>query len=72
MANASFEVQVFIDEQHRRCARALQEIAALADTGSDFHKKRFPKGTPSGWRLVDAMAEIAIDVVGYSRKDVEQ
>jgi len=68
MANAS-EVQVYIDKHHEQCVRALQLIAKLADTGSEEHKARFESrrlgdGTANGWRVAEAMREIAIDAVG--------
>lgn len=69
MASAS-EVQVFVDWHYRQCVRALQIIAMLADTGSDIHKKKFcpngeGDGIPNGWRVAEAMREIANDTVGY-------
>ena len=65
---SSAEVQVYIDDHYKQCVKALQRIALLADTGSDEHKKRFepdgPNGIPTGWRVAEAMREIANDVVG--------
>ena len=47
---------------------ALQRIALLADTYSDEHKERFhpggPNGIPTGWRVAEAMREVANDAVG--------
>ena len=46
---------------------ALQQIALLADTGSDLHKQTFGEldGThPPGWRVAEKMREIANDVLG--------
>jgi hypothetical protein len=66
---SSAAVQVFIDDHYRQCVEALQRIAQLADTGSDEHKKRFNPngegdGIANGWRVAEAMREIANDVVG--------
>ena len=68
MAN-SVAVQVFIDYHYRQCVAALQQIAQLADTGSELHKQRFqPNGkddrVANGWRVAEAMRETANDVVG--------
>jgi len=67
MADIS-SVQIFIDDHHKQCVRALQVIALLADTGSNEYKERFapdgPDGIPTGWRVAEAMREIANDVVG--------
>jgi hypothetical protein len=67
MANAA-SVQVFIDGHHKQCVRALQTIALLADTSSNEYKDRFdpdgPNGIPAGWRVAEAMREIANDTVG--------
>jgi hypothetical protein len=67
VADAS-SVQIFIDDHHKQCVRALQVIALLADTGSNEYKERFapdgPDGIPTGWRVAEAMREIANDVVG--------
>jgi hypothetical protein len=63
----SAQVQIFIDDHHKRCVKALQLIALLADTGSKEYKERF-EGTSvdlNGWRVADTMREIANDVVGY-------
>jgi hypothetical protein len=62
-------VQVFIDNHHKKCVAALQQIAQLADTGSELHKQRFQPngegdGIANGWRVAEAMREIANDVVG--------
>ena len=62
-------VQVFIDDHHKKCVAALQQIAQLADTGSELHKQRFQpngegNGIANGWRVAEAMREIANDVVG--------
>ncbi len=68
MANAN-EIQVCIDTHYKQCVMALQEIAQLADTGSKAHKERFQPnregdGIANGWRVAEAMREIANDVVG--------
>jgi hypothetical protein len=64
----SAQVQVFIDDHHKRCVKALQLIALLADTGSQEYKERFdpegPNGIPTGWRVAEAMREIANDTIG--------
>jgi hypothetical protein len=65
----SAQVQVFIDDHHKRCVKALQLIALLGDTGSNEYKDRFdpdgPNGIPAGWRVAEAMREVANDVIGY-------
>ena len=68
MASAA-KVQVFIDWHHKRCVEALQKIAMLADTGSDLHKERFNPngegdGIANGWRVAEAMRELANDAIG--------
>lgn len=68
MASA-VEVQVSIDAHYKQCVMALQQIAQLADTGSRAHKERFQPngegdGIANGWRVAEAMREIANDVVG--------
>jgi hypothetical protein len=55
-----------------RMRRALQLIAQLADTKSRAHKERFcpngeGDGIANGWRVAEAMREIANDVVGNDR-----
>lgn len=63
---SSVEVQVFIDDHYKQCVQALQQIALLADTGSRAYKERF-QGTivgDNGWRVAEAMREIANDAVG--------
>lgn len=60
-------IQVNIEEHYKQCVIALQNIAQLADTGSVLHKERFPAngegdGVVSGWRVAEAMREIAEDV----------
>ena len=62
-------VQVFIDDHHKKCVAALQQIAHLADTGSELHKQRFQPngesdGIPNGWRVVEAIRQIAVDAIG--------
>jgi hypothetical protein len=62
-------IQVNIDEHYKQCVMALQQIAQLADTGSKAHKERFQPngegdGIANGWRVAEAMREIANDVVG--------
>jgi len=62
-------IQVNIDEHYKQCVMALQNIAQLADTGSSLHKERFSPngegdGIANGWRVAEAMREIANDVVG--------
>jgi hypothetical protein len=54
---------------HRQCVKALQQIAQLADTGSKAHKERFcpngeGDGIANGWRVAEAMREVANNVVG--------
>jgi hypothetical protein len=54
---------------HRQCVQALQQIAQLADTGSKAHKERFcpngeGDGIANGWRVAEAMREVASSVVG--------
>jgi hypothetical protein len=54
---------------HRQCVKALQQIAQLADTGSKAHKERFcpngeGDGIANGWRVAEAMREVANSVVG--------
>ena len=68
MASAA-SIQVNIDEHYKQCVIALQQIAQLADTGSRAHKERFQRngegdGIANGWRVAEAMREIANDVVG--------
>jgi hypothetical protein len=65
----SAQVQVFIDARFKQCVSALQQIALLADTGSREHKERFGEsckfdGVSNGWRVAEAMREIANDTVG--------
>ena len=65
-------IQVFIDDHHKKCVKALQIIALLADTGSQEHKERFcPDGggvIPSGCRVAEAMREIANDAIGMMER----
>ena len=66
---SSAKVQVLIDEKFKQCVAALQKIAMLADTGSDAHKTEFSHyyrsgNEPSGWRVAEAMRQVANDVVG--------
>ena len=68
MANAQ-SIQIIIDEHYKQCVMALQQIAQLADTGSQLHKERFQANgegdeIPNGWRVAEAMREIANDVIG--------
>ena len=61
-------VQVWIDKHYKQCVMALQEIAQIADTGSRAHKERFQTngegdGIANGWRVAEAMREIANDVI---------
>jgi hypothetical protein len=67
MANSA-SIQVFIDDHYKRCVKALQQIALLGDTMSEEHYKRFNTGPgqpiANGWRVAEAMREIANDVVG--------
>ena len=63
------QVEVFLDEKLRQCVKALQTIALLGDTGSEEHKLRFNPngegdGIASGWRVAEAMREVANDVIG--------
>jgi hypothetical protein len=60
-----------------RMRRALQLIAQLADTKSRAHKERFcpngeGDGIANGWRVAEAMREIANDVVGNDRIESTQ
>lgn len=62
-------IQVNIDDHYKQCVMALQQIALLADTGSRSHKERFcpngeGDGIANGWRVAEAMREIANDAVG--------
>ena len=57
------------NRHHKRCVAALQQIAQLADTGSELHKHRFQPngegdGVANGWRVAEAMRQIAVDVIG--------
>jgi hypothetical protein len=65
MADAAC-IQIFIDDHHKQCVRALQEIALLADPGTQQYKERFEDTCvgDNGWRVADTMREIANDVVG--------
>jgi hypothetical protein len=67
MADAT-EVQVFIDARFKQCVFALQQIAMLGDTMSKEHFERFGTGPgmpiANGWRVAEAMREIANDTVG--------
>lgn len=68
MASAA-SIQVSIDEHYKKCVSALQQIAQLADTGSCVHKERFcpngdGDGIANGWRVAEAMREMANDAVG--------
>jgi len=68
MASAA-SIQINIDEHYKKCVLALQKIAQLADTGSRAHQERFcpngdGDGIANGWRVAEAMREIANDVVG--------
>jgi hypothetical protein len=63
------QVQAFVDWHHKQCVKALQLIAQLADTGSEEHKERFNPngegdGIANGWRVAEAMREIANDTIG--------
>jgi hypothetical protein len=58
-----------IEQHYKQCVMALQQIAQLADTGSKVHKDRFCQngesdGIANGWRVAEAMREVANDVVG--------
>lgn len=49
---------------HRdRMAKALRLIASLGDTGSDEYRERFGEGIAVGWRVAEAMREIAAETV---------
>lgn len=68
MANAG-QIQTNIDVHYRQCVIALQQIEQLADTGSNLHRSRFfsgedGDGIANGWRVAEAMREIANDAVG--------
>jgi len=68
MANAQ-SIQIIIDEHYKQCVMALQQIAQLADTGSELHRKEFgcdsaTGWTANGWRVAEKMREIANDVIG--------
>lgn len=56
------EVQIFIDDHHRRCVDALQRIAALGDRDSKEFKQAFGKyrGQYLGWRVARKMRETAL------------
>jgi len=62
-------VQLFIDDHYKQCVKALQKIALIADTGTPEHREAL-KGyyemheIPTGWRVAEAMREVANDVVG--------
>jgi hypothetical protein len=64
----SAQVQVFIDARFKQCVSALQQIALLGDTMSEEHHRRFNTGPgqpiANGWRVAEAMREIANDAVG--------
>jgi hypothetical protein len=65
----SAQVQVFIDARFKQCVSALQQIALLADTGSEAHRDRFGQnckfdGVSNGWRVAEAMREVANDAIG--------
>jgi hypothetical protein len=54
---------------HRQCVKALQQISQLGDTDSKVHKERFcpngeGDGIANGWRVAEAMREVANSVVG--------
>ena len=54
---------------YKQCVQALQQIAQLADTGSRAHKERFcpngeGDGIANGWRVAEAMRDVANNVVG--------
>lgn len=57
------------DVMQLKMMRALQRIAAMADTESQVHREFAEPylrmgDRPSGWRIVEAMREIAIDCIG--------
>jgi hypothetical protein len=63
----SSESEPVID--HRQCVKALQQISQLGDTDSKVHKERFcpngeGDGIANGWRVAEAMREVANSVVG--------
>lgn len=68
LARAAAEY-IRLHDHYKRCVAALQQIAQLADTGSELHKQRFQPnaqadGIANGWRVAEAMREAANDVVG--------
>lgn len=63
------EVQVFVDDHHRKCVEALKRIALLTDVKSVEHQEKFSEWyrigtTPSGWRVAESIREIANDALG--------
>jgi hypothetical protein len=71
MADAQ-SIQVVIDSHYMQCVKALRQIAQLADTSSQLHKERFQPngegdGIPTGWRVAEAMREIANDAIDSLR-----
>jgi hypothetical protein len=66
---SSAEVQVYIDSKFKQCVAALQTIALIADTGTQEHKDALKAyydmgDTPTGWRVAEAMREVANDCIG--------
>ena len=69
MANVTVKIHAYIESHHKRCVEALQQIALLADTGSDEHQAKFcpngiGDGIANGWRVAEAMREVAVDTIG--------
>ena len=64
---AEFNLQGFIDSHYQECVDALRLIVQFADIGSKEHKQRFDPegmhGIPTGWRVADAMRDVAIEVI---------
>ncbi len=66
---SSAEVQVYVDGKLKQCIAALQKIALIADTGTQEHKEALKAyydmgDTPTGWRVAEAMREVANDTIG--------
>jgi len=71
---ADLAIEVFISEHHQRCVKALQQIAQLADTHSDAYKEFSAPylrmgDKPSGWRIVEAMREVAVEILEHSESE---
>ena len=60
---AEFNLQGFIDSHHRQCVDALKRIIALADASSDEYWRQFAPVVPTGWRVAQAMRDVAIEAI---------